>query len=564
MSTSYADRPWLSAYEPGVPADLDVPEVALPHLLDEAAASFPNGTAISFLGTRSTYRQLVQQVDRVAGGLAGLGVQRGDRVVVMLPNCPQNVVSVFATLRLGAVVVQANPLSTEAELHGLLADSGAVVVVCLDRTYPTVAAARADTAVREVVVTSLADPLSAGQRSLLRLPLPRARARRSRLVAGLPAGAQATAYRSLLRSAPRAQADLAPDDLALLQYTGGTTGVSRAAMLTHRNLVANAHQCRLWLPEATAGREVTLAVLPLFHVYGLMMCMLSSVLLAGELVLLPRFDLDLVFRAIAEHRPTLFPGVPPIYKAIVDSPTVRRYDLSSIRACLSGAMKLPTDTQAEFERITGGRLVEGYGLTETSPATHCNPVHGRRKAGSIGVPLPGTRAKVVRPDDSAVEVPVGEPGELAIAGPQVFAGYWQRDQQGVFTDDGYLLTGDLAVMDDDGFFRIVDRKKDVIIAGGFNIYPNEVEETLFALPGVADCCVVGLPDRYRGETVKAYVVPEAGVELTVEQVREHCARTLTAYKVPKLVEFRADLPRSAVGKALRRALIAEEQERAGG
>jgi long-chain acyl-CoA synthetase len=350
--------------------------------------------------------------------------------------------------------------------------------------------------------------------------------------------------------------------VALLQYTGGTTGVAKGAMLTHRNLVANALQCRAWLPEATAGQEVTLAVLPLFHVYGLMMCGLVNVVLGGRLVLLPRFDIDLVLDAIAQQRPTLFPGVPPIYKAILDSPKARRYDLSSIRACLSGAMKLPTDTQEQFERITGGRLVEGYGLTETSPATHCNPVHGRRKAGSIGVPLPSTDAKIVLADDPAVEVAVGEPGELAVRGPQVFAGYWRRDEPGLFTDDGFLLTGDIAEMDAEGFFTVIDRKKDLIIAGGFNIYPNEVEDVLLSLEGVADCCVVGIPDRYRGETVKAYVVSAPGADLTAEQVREHCAQSLTAYKVPKLVEFRDELPHSVVGKALRRVLVTEELEKA--
>ncbi len=301
-------------------------------------------------------------------------------------------------------------------------------------------------------------------------------------------------------------------------------------------------------------------MLPLFHSYGLTLCLLTTVLLAGTLVLLPRFDLDLVFEAVDEHRPTVFPGVPPIFKAIVDSPEARRHDLGSVRACLSGAMKLPAQTQEQFERITGGRLVEGYGLTEASPVTHANPLRGPGKAGSVGVPLPGTDAKIVDRDDASRQLPPGQAGELAVRGPQVFAGYWNtEDTTGIFTADGYLLTGDVAVMDDEGFFFIVDRKKDVIIAGGFNVYPSEVEDVLSRLPGVADCAVVGVPDRYRGETVKAFVVPAPGVELTAEQVTAHCASELTAYKVPRLVEFLDAVPRTTVGKALRRVLADPEQ-----
>jgi long-chain acyl-CoA synthetase len=318
----------------------------------------------------------------------------------------------------------------------------------------------------------------------------------------------------------------------------------------------------LWLPDATAGRETTLGVLPLFHVFGMTSCVLTTVLLAGCLVLLPRFDLDRVFDAIDEERPTLFPGVPPIYQAIVDAPGLRRHDLSSIRVCISGAMKLPVSTAERFEKVTGVRLVEGYGTTESSPATHCNPVTGAGKRGTVGVPLPGTDARIVDPADPARVLGVGEDGELAVRGPQVFRGYWSGAGAGAGEPapvvDGWLLTGDLARMDADGYFTIVDRKKDLIIAGGFNIYPTEVEAVIEAVDGVAECCVVGLPDRYRGETVKAYVVAREGATLTAEQVLDACARQLSAYKVPKLVELREDLPKTAVGKALRRVLVAEE------
>jgi long-chain acyl-CoA synthetase len=561
----YADRPWLASYPDGVPADFDFPKVPLTRLLDDAASSFPAGTALAFLGTTLTYRELQTAVDRCAAGLQRLGVTKGDRVAVVLPNCPQNVIAFFATLRLGAIVVQHNPLYTRSELRHQLADCGAKVVVCLDRVYANIAAVRADTALEHVVVTSLEDYLPASTRLKLRLPLATAKKKRAELTAPIPKGAPVTPFLTLLKSTDAVrQVQLDPEqDLALLQYTGGTTGLSKGAMLTHHNLVSNAYMNRLWDTGATAGKEVALAVLPLFHAYGLTVAMNATVLLGGTLVLLPRFDLDLVFDAIDQWKPTMFPGVPPIYKALADSPKVRSHDLRSIRLCVSGAMKLPTEIQEQFEKISGATLVEGYGMTETSPSTHCNPVGGDRRPGSIGLPLPGTECKIVAQDDPSVLVPAGQPGELAIRGPQVFCGYWGRqDVEGVFTDDGYVLTGDVAVMDKDGFFSIVDRKKELIIAGGFNIYPSEVEEVLFGLPGVADAVVVGLPDRYRGETVKAYVVVAPGATLVEEDVLDHCRRELTAYKVPRVVEFRESLPRTVVGKVLRRVLVEEELARA--
>jgi long-chain acyl-CoA synthetase len=549
-----------------VPADYEFPKVPLTRLLDDAASSFPTGTALAFLGTTLTYRELKDAVDRFAAGLKRLGVDKGDRVALVLPNCPQNVIAFFAALRLGAVVVQHNPLYTEAELRHQLADCGATVVVCLDRVYASVAAVRADTQLKHVVVTSIADYLPTATKLKLRLPLAKAKRARAEITASIPKDAPVTAFLSLLKGTDTArQVQLDPEvDLALLQYTGGTTGASKGAMLTHYNLVSNAYMNRLWDTGAVAGKEVSLAVLPLFHAYGLTVAMNATVLLGGTLVLLPRFDIDQVFAAIDEWKPTMFPGVPPIYKALADSPKVRSHDLRSIRLCVSGAMKLPTEIQDQFEKISGAALVEGYGMTETSPSTHCNPVGGTRKPGSIGVPLPGTHCKVVAQDDASVEVPAGEPGELAIRGPQVFSGYWGReDAEGVFTDDGYVLTGDVAVMDEDGFFSIVDRKKELIIAGGFNIYPSEVEEVLFRLPGVQDAVVVGLPDKYRGETVKAYVVAAPGASLSEADVVDHCKRELTAYKVPKVVEFRDSLPRTVVGKVLRRVLLEEERAKAG-
>jgi long-chain acyl-CoA synthetase len=559
---SDTNRPWLASYPPGVPHDYDFPEVPLTRLLDDAAAAFPAGVALAFLGNEITYDELRSQVDRFATGLRQLGVGPGDRVALVLPNCPQAVIVLFAALRIGAVAVQHNPLYTEREMAHQLADCGAEVAVVLDKVYDTVAAVQAQTRLREVVVTSVLDYLP----GLKRHVAPYTRKGRE-VSARLPKGAPVRRFLRVLRSAgtPASQVPVSPrTDVALLQYTGGTTGLSKGAQLTHYNLVANAYQNRLWLPDVQQGHEVTLAVLPLFHAYGLTCCLTTTMLLAGTLVLLPRFDLDLVFEAIDTYRPSLFPGVPPIYQAIIDSPKVKEHDLKSIRACISGAMKLPADTQERFERVSGGRLVEGYGMTETSPVTHGNPVYGKRKAGSIGLPLPGTECQIVDADDATLPVEPGEPGELCVRGPQVFAGYWERDDDtaAMLTADGWLRTGDIATMDDEGYFEIVDRKKELIIAGGFNIYPSEVEEVLFAHPAIGDAVVVGIPDPYRGETVKAYIVQRPGASLTEDEVKAHCAAALAAYKVPKVVEFRDSLPRTMVGKVLRRVLLEEEKAKA--
>jgi long-chain acyl-CoA synthetase len=561
----YDERPWLAAYPAQVPTDPDLPLVPLTRLLDDAAKAFPATVALSTfatssVGSRMTYRELCESVDQLAGGLSDLGVRPGDRVALVLPNCAQHVIAFFAVLRLGATVVHCNPVASADELKAQLTLSGTKVVVCIDRVASTVLDLRSATAVQTIVVTSLVDALSRSARRRLDLPFPKAKARKAKLVSNVPDHSSIVRFRTLLRvgrATPQAPIDPV-NDVAVLQFTGGTTGEPKAAMLSHANLVANSYQMRLWLPEAVPGREVTLGVLPLFHVFGLTMCMLTTIVLSGRLVLVPRFDLDAVLSVIDDERPTIFPGVPPIYQALNDSPRTVRHDLRSIRACVSGAMKLPIDVQERFETLTGGRLVEGYGMTEASPATHCSPLTGPRKPGSVGLPLPGTQAKIVDPDDPAVLIPVGEEGELAVKGPQVFLGYWGEPVGAeTLTADGWLLTGDIATMDDEGWFTVVDRKKDLIITGGFNVFPTEVEQVIRTMPGVLDCCVVGLPDRYSGEAVKAYLVAPDG-SVTEDEVRAHCAEKLTAYKVPKFIEFRGELPHSVVGKALRRQLLAEE------
>lgn len=466
----YAARPWLASYPPGVPADFAFPEVPLTRLLDDAAASFPARTALAFLGLTLTYRELRDATDHLASGLAGLGVRKGDRVSVVLPNCPQNVLTTFAVLRLGGVVVQHDPLSTPAELRAQLADCGARVVVCLDRVHATVLDARAATAVQVVVVTSLADYVPARTRWQARLPLPSARRARARLSTPVrPDAATVPFLRLVTTPAAARQTPVDPRrDAALLLYTGGTTGAPRAAVLTHHNLVSNAYVNRLWDTRGKAGAEVTIGVLPLSHAFGMTVCLNVTVLLAGTLVLLPSSDVDELFAAVERWRPTLLPAVPSVFRALSEGQQARLHDLSSLRVCVSGAARLPADVHEQFERLSGAPLVEGYGLTEASPSTHCNPLSDARRPGTVGLPLPGTACRVVDPDDASREVPVGTAGELLVRGPQVFQGWWGSDDRPV-TDDGWLLTGDLVVMDADGFFTVVDRTDGMVSTGGHDV-----------------------------------------------------------------------------------------------
>jgi long-chain acyl-CoA synthetase len=554
--------PWLDSYPPGVPEHVEVPAGNLARLLDDAARDFPSAPALHFQGRTVSYAQLAEQAWRFAGALAGLGVGKGTKVGLVLPNCPQVVIAFFGALRLGAVVVQNNPLYTERELGHQLGDAGTEVVICLDLAYERIKPIREQGAIREVVVTSLLDELPAVRRVIA--PYTR---RGKAAAAAIGKDEPVRRWRDLMAAAiTRAgEAEVDPAaDLALLQYTGGTTGSSKGVMLSHRNLRANTEQVRAWFPDADPGREVMMAVLPFFHVYGLTVCLLLGVRLGAALVLLPRFDLDQVMAAVDRHRPTLFPGVPTMYVAINNEVAKGGgHDLSSIKACLSGAAPLPLEVAERFERYSGGRLVEGYGLSECSPVALANPIYGKRKAGTIGMPLPDTLARVVDAADPDSIPPAGEPGELAIKGPQVMRGYWNRPEESAqVLRDGWLLTGDLALTDDEGYFQIVDRKKDLIIAGGFNVYPREVEEVLYEHPKVEEVSVVGVPDSYLGEVVKAFVVLRPGEEATTEEIRSFAKERLAAYKVPRMVEFRDELPKTLIGKVLRRALVEEERAKA--
>jgi long-chain acyl-CoA synthetase len=552
--------PWLDSYPPGVPHHVDVPTTSLARLLADAARDYPHAPAMHFEGRTTSYAELADESSRFAGALASLGVTKGTRVGLVLPNCPQAVVAIFGVLRLGAVVVQNNPLYTEPELEHQLGDAGVEVVVCLDLFYQRVKAVRERLGIREVVVTSMLDVLPLLKRALA--PWTKRGRRASATVGGQE---PVRRWRELLRradTAPEAAVDPATD-LALLQYTGGTTGVAKGCMLSHANLAANVEQVRAWFPDADPGHEIVMAVLPFFHVYGLTVGLLLGIRLRAALVLLPRFDLGQVLAAIDHYRPTLFPGVPTIYAAINHAVAKGGHDLSSIKACLSGAAPLPMEVAERFERFSGGRLVEGYGLSESSPVAIANPLYGKRKAGTIGMPLPDTLARVADPEDPSRTLPVGESGELAISGPQVMLGYWNRaDESAEVLRDGWLLTGDMAMMDEEGYFTIVDRKKDLIISSGYNVYPREVEEVLYQHPKVQEVSVAGVPDSYRGESVKAYVVLRPGEQASVEELRDFAKSRLAAYKVPRVVEFRDELPKSMVGKVLRRALVEEDRAKA--
>ena len=551
-------RPWLASYAPGVAADVDVPAESLPEMLAASARRYGNRVALDFFGAETTYAELVDRVSRAAEALRAAGVRSGDRVALVLPNCPQHVVAFYASLRLGAVVVEHNPLYTASELEHQLADCGATVVVCWDRTASVIDGLRGKTAVKVVLAVDLTSALPWRMRLALRLPVARARAARASMTGPVPERVLrwervASSTGPLDAAYPQQH----PQDVALLQYTGGTTGTPKGAVLTHGNLRANAAQGRAWMPGLKDGQETVYAVLPLFHAYGLTLCLTFSMSVGSTLVLLPRFDLDQMLEAIGRRPPTFLPAVPPIYAALAAAARERGVDLTSIRYAISGAMALPSSVVQAWEAVTGGLLVEGYGMTETSPIALGNPAAATRRPGTVGVPFPSTRIRIVDPDDPSRDLPIGAPGELLIQGPQVFAGYWNRPEESaaVLLPGGWLRTGDVAVADADGFVRIVDRIKELIITSGFNVYPSEVEDVLRELPEIEDLAVVGVRAAGdAGEEVVVAVIAAAGAAIDPERVRAYARDRLAGYKVPRRVVVVDDLPRSQIGKILRRCV----------
>ncbi|MED3935060.1 AMP-binding protein [Priestia megaterium] len=560
MRVESTEKIWLSQYPDEIPDRLHYEQKNLAQLFEEAVQKDPKKSAIYFLGKKMTFSQLHQDSLKLSSYLIELGLKRGDRVAIMLPNCPQAVISFYAVLLAGGVVVQTNPLYTERELEYQLNDSEATMIIALDLLYPRVVKMKALTNIKHVVITSIQDYLPFPKNIIY----PFIQRKQQKISVDVSHTETTHLFKRIINESSPAVCNaegISDEDIAILQYTGGTTGFPKGVMLTHKNLVANATMCSHWLYRCRYGEEKVLGIIPFFHVYGLTTVLVLSVLQNYEMVLLPKFDAKTTLKTIHKQQPTLFPGAPTIYIALLNHPDLAKYNLSSIDSCMSGSAPLPVEVQEQFEKLTGGKLVEGYGLTETSPVTHANFLWKERIPGSIGVPWPDTDAKILS-FETGKEAAVSEVGEIAVKGPQVMKGYWkQPEETEAVMRDGWLLTGDVGYMDDKGYFYVVDRKKDIIIAGGYNIYPREVEEVLYEHEKIQEAVVVGVPDPYRGETVKAYIVLKNGVRCTEEELNEFSRKYLAAYKVPRLYEFRNELPKTAVGKILRRALIDEENEK---
>ena len=552
--------PWAAQYDPEVPLTVGLPTAAVPWLLLEAAAKSPQAPALVFFGRRLTYRELSQEAARLAQALKSLGLGPGDRLAIFLPNCPQLIIAYHAALRLGAVVVLLNPLLSPKELAYQLADSGARGLVVLDHFLPKVEELKDRVDLAHLIITGLADYLPWPLNWLYPF-----KAWRQGLAMGFRPGPGRLKGRALIQSPPLTTLPHPePPDLAVLQYTGGTTGTPKAAMLTHANLMVNVAQINAWLPQVRYGAERVMGLLPFSHSFGLTACLNWPMSQGAMIIVLPRFEIDGFLKALKKHRPTMLPGVPTLFVALINDPRLPQLDLSSLWACISGSAPLPLEVRERFESLSGCRILEGYGLTEAAPVTHLNPIQGKRPPGSMGLPLPGTLARIVDQETGTRDLPPGEVGELAIQGPQVMAGYWQNPQEtALVLRDGWLYTGDLARMDEEGYFYIIERKKDLIIAGGYKIYPREVEEVLYQHPGVKEAVALGVPDPYRGETVKVVIVPQDGVQLTEAEILAFCQGNLAVYKVPKIVEFRRELPKSLVGKVLRRVLKEEAARQPG-
>ncbi len=562
------EKPWLKFYEPHVPEFIDYPPTVMPAVLEETARKYPDLTALIFKDAKITFRDYNEAVDRFAAALQKLGVKKGDRVAIHLPNCPQFPIAYYAILRIGAIVVPCNPVYTAREMRHQVSDSGAEVIVTLSAMYPIIKSIRADTDLRHVIVAQIKTYFP----PVLNLLFTLLKEKKSGHKVDISGDANTYWFKDVLKNAPAkpTPVEVTAEDTAVFMYTGGTTGVSKGAQLTHKNILANAYQCKVWMNAEPAQGDVSVTALPLYHSYAMTTCMNFGTLIAGALLLIPDpRDLEDVLKSITKHQPTFYAGVPAMYVSINNYPDLSKYDVTSIRACISGAAGLPVEVQQQFQKLTGARLVEGYGLSEASPVTHANPIFGDNRVGTIGVPWPDTEVKIMDADTGEKEMGIGEVGELCIRGPQVMKGYWHMPTETANTlqdhgDGGapWLHTGDMSVMDEDGYFQIVDRKKDMILgAGGYNIYPREVEEVLYEHPKVMEAAAAGVPVPGKGERVKVYIVLKEGETATEEEFITYCKENLAPYKVPKFVEFRDELPKTMVGKILRRVLIEEEKKK---
>jgi len=561
------EKPWLKFYEPHVPEHIDYPQTTMPAVLEKTARKYPDHTALIFKDAKLTFRQYNETVDRFAAALQGLGVKKGDRVAIHLPNCPQFPIAYYAVLRIGGIVVPCNPIYTAREMRHQLSDSGAEIIITLSAMYPIIKQIRSDTELRHVIVAKIKTYFPPFLRLLFTLLLEKKKGHK----VDISGDADTHWFQDILASASDrpTPVEIDMEDTAVLMYTGGTTGVSKGAQLTHKNILVNGCQCKAWTNTEEA-QDIIITALPLYHSYAMTTCMNLGTLTASALLLIPDpRDLEDVLKSITKQKPTLYPGVPAMYVAINNYPELSKYDVSSIKACISGAAGLPGEVQQRFQELTGARLVEGYGLSEASPVTHANPIFGENRVGTIGVPWPDTEVKIVDADTGEKVLGVGEVGELCVRGPQVMKGYWQMPTETANTlrlgpEGGapWLHTGDIAVMDKDGYFKIVDRKKDMILgAGGYNIYPREVEDVLYEYPKVLEVAAAGIPVAGKGERVKVYIVLKPGETATEGEIIAFCKENLAPYKVPKFVEFRDELPKTMVGKILRRVLVEEEKKK---
>lgn len=564
------DRPWVKHYDSGVPADLAWDGLTLPEILARTTVKHGDRPALKFVNRVMSYREFELHVARFAAGLVDLGLQKGDRVAIHLPNLPQTVVSFYGTLAAGGVAVMTNPLYVEREIEAQWNDAGCSIAVTADFLFQShIASIRGKLPVREYVIASIPEYLRFPLNLLAPLKLAR---QQPPAIARIPQDPGIRRFASLV--APRVRPTLSlgermrelaltGDDLALLQYTGGTTGRSKGAMLTHANIASNTQQTAAWFPRAVPGGEVFLGALPFFHVFGLTVGMNFPIAIGAENVVIPNpRDIRGLVESIERDHISIFPVVPSLIRAISNHPRIETKDLSSIKICVSGSAPLPEAVLRRFEEMTGGKIIEGFGLTEASPVTHCNPVDGSRRVNSIGLPFSGTECRIVSADDDRKDMPVNEPGELLLRGPQVMKGYWNQPEETAATlHDGWLHTGDLATRDDEGYFRIVGRKKEMIVAGGYKIYPDEVDRVLAMHPAVADSATIGVPDEKRGETVKSFVVLHPGATVETTELTQYCHERLAAYKVPKQIEVRSELPKSSALKVLRRQLLQEELEK---
>ncbi len=544
----YAVKPWLKNYDFWVPENINYSEQSVYQILGLASSVYADKKATAFLGAELTYGDIKRQADKLAVALDKLGIAKGDRVGIMLPNCPQYLIAAFGILRIGAVVVNINPIYTPREVELVAKDSGMRAIIAFDLVAPLVLGIQPNTDIENVIITNLQEYSAKPD--------------------GAPPAPESTlSFTQLLADAgdsnpPRVEIN-AREDIAVLQYTGGTTGIPKAAMLTHFNIFANTLQMHLWTREFfRPGEGRILLVLPLYHVYAFTCGMMLGSWQGSLLVLIPKYEPTMVLEAIYKYQPTYFPAAPTILISLLNHPDAKKYGLDKVNRFGSGSAPLPVEVIEQFENMSGVTVYEGYGLTEASPTTHSTPTLAKRKVGSVGLPFLGTDCKIVDLETGENEIPVGEDGELCIRGPQVMKGYWNKPEETALAlRDGWLYTGDIARMDRDGFFYIVQRKKDMIIVSGFNVYPGEVEDVLFSHPAVMEAVVIGVPDEYRGEKVKAFVVIKSGEQVTQAELLEHCKTNLAKFKIPSVIEVVESLPKSNVGKILRRTLREMEAER---